>query len=133
MALLSLSQKNRYDCSKSYNQHTSRVTVTYSRERACLRKLKLLQVEFLHDLVSDHVGRCEKPATATILLVRDRVRLELQFSVENVHVCDECIAANEGAIEIRMGKDRAGKSGLCGSRGCSLPVGKALQGQRPIC
>ena len=95
--------------------------------------MKLLQVEFLHDLISEHVGRREKPAATAAPLVGDGIRLELQLGVENVHVGDERVTADEGTVEIRMGKNRARKSGLCGGGGRSLPVGEALQGQRAIC
>ena len=58
-------------------------------------------------IVISAVGRCEKPAAATTLLVGDGARLRVHFGVENVHVGDERLAAHEGAIEIRMAKNRA--------------------------
>ena len=78
----------------------------------CLRQLELLQVDLLHDLVPEHVGGGEEPAALAILLVRDGPGLEVQLSVEDVHVRDERLAALEGTIEGRMVQDRARKSRL---------------------
>ena len=63
-------------------------------------------------IVISAVGRCEKPAAATTPLVNAGARLRVQLGVKNVHVGDERLAAHEGAIEIRMAKNRARKARL---------------------
>lgn len=53
-----------------------------------LGELKLLQLEFLHHIVTDDIGRCEQPAPTTTLLVRDGVRLEVYLVIEDMGVCN---------------------------------------------
>jgi hypothetical protein len=53
-----------------------------------LGELEFLQFQLAHDVVSKDVGGGKKPTPTTVLLVRDRSRLEVQSMVKDVLVCD---------------------------------------------
>lgn len=52
----------------------------------CLRELKLGYIEFLHDLIPEHVGGRKKPAPPTVLLIGPRAGLEVDYIVEDMLV-----------------------------------------------
>ena len=57
-----------------------------ARAATCLRELNLRDVEFLHDLVSEHVSGSEKPTPSAALLVGPRTGLEIEDVVEHMLV-----------------------------------------------
>lgn len=52
-------------------------------------KLEFLELELLHDIVTENVGGGKEPAAPTGLLVGDWASLEVDFVVEDVGVGDD--------------------------------------------
>ena len=70
-----------------------------------LRELKLGDVEFLHDLVPEHVGSSKKPAPSAALLVSSRPGLEINNMVENMLVGDLGSAIQQRGTDVGGGQN----------------------------
>lgn len=74
---------------------------------ANLGTLKVVKLEFLHDLVPDNVGCCEEPATTTRLLIGDRASLQLDFGVKNMGNGNLGFTGSQSGPYIAVGQDGA--------------------------
>lgn len=75
----------------------------------CLRELKLGDVEFLHDLVPEHVGSSEKPAPSAALLVSSRPGLEIDDMIEHMLVGDLSSAIQQRGTDVGGGQHGSGE------------------------
>lgn len=84
-----------------------------------LRELELLELQLLHDFMSNDIGGCEEPTSTTGLLVCDRCDFELYLVVENMRNCNAGRTTGKSRLYVVMGKDCAGKLnfGVSGSGG----------------
>jgi hypothetical protein len=77
-----------------------------------LGALKVAELELLHDLVPDDVGRCEEPTTAARFLVGDGPGLEVDFGVENMGNSNLSFTGSQGSLYVAVGQDGAGELDL---------------------
>ena len=94
-----------------------------------LRKFEFLQSELLHDVITEHVGSSEEPASTTTLLVCNGARLEIDDIVEDMLVSNSCRARGQCRPNIRMRQKSSSELDLGVACCSSLPRGYMIQCQ----
>ena len=95
-------------------QRTKRCRAVFAN----LRALKVVELEFPHDLIPNDIGRCEEPATTARLLVGDGSGLEVDFGVEDMGNSNLGLTGSQGGLYVVVGQDGTGELDLwIGSRG----------------
>jgi hypothetical protein len=81
-------------------------TITACLLATHLRKLKIFQLQALHDSITKHIGSSKKPATTAALLVGYRTSLEIQGMVENMLVINLRRTGYKGCADIGVKENR---------------------------
>jgi hypothetical protein len=67
-----------------------------------LRKLKVFQLQALHDSITKHIGSGKKPTTTAALLIGYRTSFEVQGMTEDMLVVNLRRTGYEGGTDVRM-------------------------------